>query len=778
MPSLGAAPWPFGERNVFPVMVLSDIGPREGTGPSPTASVAAASHGGRQILGYPPHVSDREDAPSSRRGDVIDHDDALPSAPHTGAPPRARAPLLTVVALIGLAVVAWLPRGLALDRAVTPDESIWLARSGNFYQALVDGDLAHTYQYAHPGVTTIWAGAIAYRVELPEYADFGPDALRPWNNTILPVLREGGADPLRLLVAARGVMVIFSTLGILGVGWYATRLFGLGPGLVGSLLLALDPFHAALSQLLHVDALASVLTTLAAVAWLTYLLHGRRRGDLAVAGVALGLAGLTRSSAMVVVPMMAASLLLVRGQGGHVGDGVRSVLNRFRPLAAVGVVAVATVVLGWPAMSVDPASTVRKVVVGTLHLSEEPHDRPIFFDGRVFDGVDPGVRFYPTALLWRTTPALLVGLLLAAAVGLAAATALARRRAALDARAQAACLLAGLAVLALALLSASDKKLDRYVVLAVPPLALVAGWGYGAAGRAVGGWLSARRVRLPRLATAMPALLLLALTAAEARAVHPYPLSYYDPLLGGADGARDTMMIGAGEGFDQIAHALDALPGAAEQRIVTSAWEAPIAFFTRTAAVELVNLNTPTGIGTWLEADYYVWDITSDQRGAVPPVILEHIAGLTPLTTVRLNGVVYAAIYDVRAGGIPAPLAAASIPVAGGDGLRLITAAVLEDTVEAGDEVNLDLYLSGGVEEDRRAPLRLALVDASGHEGTTKTYGFLRPNQTRTVFTVRRLIAVPIYLHPGRYQVVAQFGGPDDATTVVLGTVEVVRPEP
>ncbi|MEZ4661375.1 MAG: hypothetical protein R2911_27815 [Caldilineaceae bacterium] len=34
-----------------------------------------------------------------------------------------------------MALLIWLPRGLALDRFVTADEHAWLAWSGNFYRA-------------------------------------------------------------------------------------------------------------------------------------------------------------------------------------------------------------------------------------------------------------------------------------------------------------------------------------------------------------------------------------------------------------------------------------------------------------------------------------------------------------------------------------------------------------------------------------------------------------------------------------------------------------------
>src|SRR5215203_5860572 len=68
-----------------------------------------------------------------------------------------------------LALLLWLPRGLALDRFVAVDERSWMTRAGNFYLALATGDLASTYQYYHPGVTTMWIGALAYLRQYPDY---------------------------------------------------------------------------------------------------------------------------------------------------------------------------------------------------------------------------------------------------------------------------------------------------------------------------------------------------------------------------------------------------------------------------------------------------------------------------------------------------------------------------------------------------------------------------------------------------------------------------------
>ena len=82
--------------------------------------------------------------------------------------------LRTALLLIALFFAAWLPRVLALDAFVTPDERKWLARSANFYQAISHGDLANTFQREHPGVTVMWAGMLGFLGEYPNYANVSP----------------------------------------------------------------------------------------------------------------------------------------------------------------------------------------------------------------------------------------------------------------------------------------------------------------------------------------------------------------------------------------------------------------------------------------------------------------------------------------------------------------------------------------------------------------------------------------------------------------------------
>src|SRR5690606_34726746 len=85
------------------------------------------------------------------------------------ADPRRSGRIPHWVILILLALLLWLPRGLALDRFVAVDERSWLTRSGNFYLALTQGDWHATFQRYHPGVTTMWLGMAGFLAAYPDY---------------------------------------------------------------------------------------------------------------------------------------------------------------------------------------------------------------------------------------------------------------------------------------------------------------------------------------------------------------------------------------------------------------------------------------------------------------------------------------------------------------------------------------------------------------------------------------------------------------------------------
>jgi hypothetical protein len=545
---------------------------------------------------------------------------------------------LLVFALI--LVATWLPRGLALDRLVTPDEPRWLTRSANFYEALAHGRWADTYQTAHPGVTIMWLGMTAYWRLYPDYPADEPGQFARWGDPIEPFLEAHGYEPLELLAAGRWAMVLAVMVVLTAAFGMAVRLMGWWPAVLGSLFIAGDPFHIAHSRLLHLDGLMSSLMLLAVLAFLVYLYRGRRPVDLLLSAVAAALACLTKAPALFLVPLVALLFGL---------EWVRQWRKEGRPdwkalwaLPVWGIVAGFVFVLLWPAMWVNPLDSLNGMVRGAGGHALNAHEDPLYFNGAIVDG-DPGPAFYQATYLWRTTPFVLVGLAL---VVLAYLTPLLSGR---PVPSPIVLTLALYPLLFTLFMTFGAKKFDRYLLPVYPPLDLLAAVGWVAAAQA----LAAKR---PVVARGLLLVVLLGLTAgqiASAASTFPYYLHYYNPLLGGTAGAQQGMMIGWGEGLDQAAAYLNDEPAAAERQVLTGVWDGTFSYFYDGRVERSWFGSGADMIAAWRASDYCVIYVNQWQRGRLPAELLAYLDTLTPLQVVRLQGVDYAYVYDIR--GVPPP---------------------------------------------------------------------------------------------------------------------------
>ncbi|MBX3071074.1 MAG: glycosyltransferase family 39 protein [Thermomicrobiales bacterium] len=550
-----------------------------------------------------------------------------------------------VAALLLLAATFLLPRIVELDRMVTPDEPIWLARSANFYEALSSGDLKSTYQFAHPGVTVMWLGAAGYWWKANDYIDRIDGQISQRNNRVALILTDLGYEPLDIMVAGRTMIVLALTIVFLLSFLYALKLLPFGVALFGFLIMALDPFPLALSRLLHIDATAAGFMQLSVLAGSVYLCRGYRKRDLLVSGVAAGLAVLTRSQIGILAVWFAVMLLIDARDWRIAGGGwMASVRSCIRPLMIWGTSAFVTCVLLWPALWVDPIGTMRQMLDFAETAAIEGHENTVVFAGQLYSG-DPGFQFYPTTFLWRATPPVIVGVVLAVALVIWS-----RRFDVPRVQRQIAISLLMAAASYGLLMSFAAKKFDRYLLPVYPLAALLAAWGIITAAQRIG-----RRGGMPGW---LPAASLVTLTfvmqVSGVRATAPYYLSYYNPLLGGADAAPGSMMVGWGEGLDQVGAFLSELPDDASVVVATDAWPSALSYFTDGVIRNASFVDDPRGLYRWTRSDFYLLYVTSQSRGAVWQPWQDELANKEPALTVWLNGLEYARLYDLRGDAIPA----------------------------------------------------------------------------------------------------------------------------
>jgi len=123
------------------------------------------------------------------------------------------------------------------------------------------------------------------------------------------VIATGAADPLR---AARLLSVIAGLAAVLGLAWLGRLLHSRGAGLLAAFLYVAAPFTLVYDRMALVDALLAALVVFALVFGVLWSRSAARRWMIAL-GLAVGAAGLTKLSGLLLLPLPALVALGARG---------------------------------------------------------------------------------------------------------------------------------------------------------------------------------------------------------------------------------------------------------------------------------------------------------------------------------------------------------------------------------------------------------------------------------------------------------------------------------
>ncbi len=538
---------------------------------------------------------------------------------------------------IFLFLVALLPRVAPLGHILTVDEAYhWFDRVERFLRFVQQGDYARTNIIGHPGVTTMWLGSFG-RIAHQSLVAIG------W-------VAHADADPQRYWWFLRAPVGVVSALGVPLAYLLLRRLCAERVALLTALLWAAEPLLVAHAQLLHLDALLTTFVTLSLLAALAAVNLGPRppageRGVswalLAGSGGAGGLALLTKSPSIILLPMVGLMVLVGAWRSLGTRATVGATLSRVVGMVALwgGVAALVWVVL-WPAAWVDLAGAVGRVFVQARDDGGSPHGWGNFFLGRQVD--DPGPLFYPVVLVLRMAPWTLLGILLA---GVARYP---RRGQSYGGDGGGALVLLLLfALLFVVMMSIPPKKFDRYVLPVFPVLDVVAAVGWVWAAEQGGRWFwrrvgGAQRLApyATRLRSATWALVVLVL-AAHIAWYHPYHLAFYNPLVGGGATATWAIPVGWGEGYEQAGAFISAQPNGCDRAVAS--WFAPV--LSRALCNHwVVSLDRVFEPG---KVDYAVLYIDQVQRGNKPEATAYLQENFARIHTVTIHGIAYAAVYQL-----------------------------------------------------------------------------------------------------------------------------------
>jgi 4-amino-4-deoxy-L-arabinose transferase-like glycosyltransferase len=628
--------------------------------------------------------------------------------------------------LIGL--TALLPRVLDLGSFLTTDEADhWIQRSEIFLNAIRSGNYAATAISAHPGVTTMWLGSagIALRRTLFESGILHDETF----STVLALTR--------LPVALTHIVGILLGYRLL------RRLLPPATAFLAAFLWAADPFIIAYSRVLHVDALAGTFATLSLLAACDYWHHERRPAALILSGVCGGLAVLSKSPALALLPVVGL-LALAAAWRPPTTERARDIVPRrptenegasssVIPLLAWGVVVATTVFALWPALWVSPLQAYVQLRSGVAVEAAEPHMLSNFFLGQIDNA--PGSVFYPLALALRLTPWTLIGLLVLWRAWRSAPAVTRHDLAAL----------AGFVVLFIVAMSLFPKKFNRYLVPVFPPIDILAAvglaWILDVRVQILELWLARSHIQNLKSKVLMGIVALIA--AVNVAWWHPYEIAYFNSALGGAQVGTQMLLAGWGEGFEQVAAWLNQQPD-----ITNVVTVSPMVSSLRPYMRQHAQVSDPSWSDLPNKSGYVVVYIRQVQGGPPAPPFDQFYSRAIPLHTIRIAGVDYAWIYQV-----PPPLDD-PLPADFGQAIHLRgfkETAPLQPGKTAAIQLFWETYKTPPIDYT----LFAHLIAQDG-----KRYGqvdLLYPTshwQANRYITTNLTLAVPANLPPGKYQLV------------------------
>lgn len=634
-------------------------------------------------------------------------------------------------------LLAFAPRaGYPVSRS-----DLWYLRSIRFADAVLARDWINTFQRTHPGVTTMWLAGVGIKVFAfgrgVSSAQLMGDA--PAQPGIVAGAYTAGMLPLAAAIAA-GIALCYPLV---------SRLASRKTALVACGLLALDPFHIMHSKVLHLDGFLAVVMLLSALFLLNYV-RDRRWRDLVLAGVCTGLAFLTKSPSLFLIPYagLVIGVAVLRGWYPNAAMSTwwsaraRGVWPGARSLLIWGVVAVAVFFALWPAMWVDPIGSVSQIAGKTTHHVQFVHPQPLYFNDTVgFD--DPGIVYYVATIGFRTT---LVTLPMACA---SVVLALLRRNDGEDDIFY--WLLVAYVFFFTLQMGIAAKKAMRYLLPVFPAWDVLAAFGVV--------WVLERAKRITRwscwrwLSPACMALVL-ALQAGVSLPRHPYYGTHFNALLGGPRVAQQVFAIqGQCEGVDLAARYLNEMPHAQRARVAVSKDCAP--------SVERVFVGlTSVDMDRWTDYRVYVHNrVMRDIYYEDWAEAWEADQQTEPLWTVSFDGITYVWVYGEPPGEPAVGGPEYEVNVRLGEHIELTKVRISSEVAAPGDTfVVAPLWVSDGkVKQDYQVFCHLMSAEGElvAQRDGPPIYGVRRTPSWRADEIIEDSydLTLPVDLLPGEYEV-------------------------
>lgn len=595
-----------------------------------------------------------------------------------------------------LFLAAFIPRVLALDAFVAPDEGKWIYRSAHFLQAFLKGDLAQMTSVAAtpdvevlaPAVPTMWTGALGLATKYWFSGEPKPTTLLDYLAAIPEATEK---IPLDFYPWTRFPTVLLTSLAVLAFYFLLSKLITPGAALLAALLLALDPFFIGLSRVIHHDALVSIFILFSLLALLVYRCEAQKlaptfkypRTWLIISGIAGGLALLTKPTALYLAIFVGLFLVLE--------NGLPRGLTGWQRVTMAGLVwifaALGTFVLLWPALWSAPVGTLAALLNRSANAADDSNNYALL-PALSAPLPELGFLFYPVNWLFKATLPVLIGVV---ALLLGEGRGWFKQQPANDLTPQNSSdlwlvkWLALFCLLFLLLLIPTDTRDIRYFLPAALGLQILAAVGIAV----LAGRLAPAGLMLIGI------LLLIQLTLVII--YYPYFVDYLNPVAGGPWLGPKLVKIGSGEGLDQMGRYLEQKPNAQKLTVATSFWESFVPFFSGRYTKPHYDE----------EADYILIYLRQIQNNNPFPEYWTYFSARMPEHKVTLVGLDYAWLY-------PGPQLREVREVNFDEGLILRGYRLDRRAAQPGHPANLTLVWGGATPTTARQTVKVKLNDESG----------------------------------------------------------------
>ena len=570
------------------------------------------------------------------------------------------------IVFLAILITAYLlPRAGAIGKFVAVDEVNWLHRSGLFYDALIKRNWSGTFTNNSPGVVTSWVGALAFRIAAPSFkVPQESQYLEEKNKTSYSTFQNElvwkvGVQPLYVLAISRVIMILLLLAVLLGCYYYAQRLLGLWPSLLGFLIIALDPFIIALTRMSHLDAPQALFMFLSVLAFMNFVFRGNRWFDLVFSGIAGGLAFLSKLPGAFIIPTIGLIALWefyrswAKNNPGHSFFGDASFKIMFRSLLIWGLVFWITYIALWPSMWVRPVRTIQNMLGTTTKYSstiieggggEQEEDTNSAFSRSILDYFR-----YPESFLWRTTPIVLLGLVFLLVMNIS------RKEQGFDRPTSEGIIgLLTFAVVYTVGMTLPAKSSEKYYAPVHLVMDFLAGLGWYYFSVNLTKRFKANQRIITCSITLITAIVIQGIWVVQS---YPYYFTYYNPLFGGLKTATQVRFIGVGEGLDQVGLYLNKKPDSSDLNVMSWYGTGSVSYFFDGHVFPLYMSNTawtPEFIQKLKQMDYLVIYANQKFRNQ-PPELFNLLSGVVPEHIVVIDGAEYAWVYKVSDLPFPEP---------------------------------------------------------------------------------------------------------------------------